>query len=141
MKFNSPEYFAALYSPKVQYGGAVLEPQFYRSSYSRQRGEGLGSIFGALARRLMPFVRNHILPAAQKYIIPAAKQGITNLVSDVIEGKNVKSSVVDRGRQVFNDIGKSITSQTGSGRKRKCCSSKKPVKRQANSFLSYSHNT
>ena len=117
---NQVEVFKKLYSPQRQQSGGSGEGlQYYRSTYRRQRGEGLGSIFGSLARRIIPFVKSHIVPLAKKYILPHAHKGVTDLVSDVFEGKNVKQSVKERGRQVFKDISSPGNHQSGGGRKRK----------------------
>lgn len=117
---HSPDINAMirLYTPQVG-SGHDDGLTFYRSNYRRQRGSGLGSIFGSIARRLIPFARNFLLPAAQKYVLPHAKQAVKNIADDILSGKNVKQSLKEHGKTAIKGIGDKILSQSGSGRKRK----------------------
>jgi hypothetical protein len=117
---NSPDVNAMirLYTPQVG-SGHDDGLTFYRSNYRRQRGAGLGSIFGSIARRLIPFARNFLLPAAEKYVLPHAKEAVKNIAGDILSGKNVKQSFKEHGKTAIKGIGNKILSQSGSGRKRK----------------------
>ncbi len=107
-----------LYNPQVG-SGHDDGLTFYRSNYRRQRGAGLGSIFGSIARRLIPFARNFLLPAAKKYVLPHATEAVKNIADDIFSGKNVKQSLKEHGKTAIKGIGSNILSQSGSGRKRK----------------------
>lgn len=107
-----------LYTPQVG-SGHDDGLTFYRSNYRRQRGAGLGSIFGSLARRLIPFAKNFLLPAAQKYILPHATEAAKSIADDIFSGKNVKQSLKEHGKTAIKGIGNQLLSQSGSGRKRK----------------------
>ncbi len=110
--------FIRLYSPQTGRGaddGLV----FYKSSYKRQRGSGLGGVLGAIARRLIPIAKNILWPAAKKYVLPHASAAAKQLAGDVLSGRNVKESIKHRGRDALKGIGDTIVTQSGSGRKRK----------------------
>lgn len=116
--------FMRLYNPQTGRGagdGLV----FYKSSYKRQRGAGLGAVFGAIARRLIPIAKNILWPAAKKYVLPHASLAAKQLASDVLSGRNVKESIKHRGQDALKEIGDSIVAQSGSGRKRKRKSKKR----------------
>jgi len=107
-----------LYNPQVGRGlddGLV----YYKSSYRRQRGAGLGSILGSIARRLIPIAQNILWPAAKKYVLPHAATAAKQVASDVLSGRNVKESIKDHGKQALKGIGEQIVNQSGSGRKRR----------------------
>lgn len=113
-----------LYSPQV---GRGLEDglAFYKSSYKRQRGAGLGGILGSIARKLIPIAKNILWPAAKKYVLPHAAEAARHLAGDVLTGKNVKESIKVRGGQALKGIGEEIFTQSGSGRKRRIKSRKR----------------
>lgn len=97
----------------VQLGGSVLRDNrvFFRG-VRRQRGSGLGGIFGTFARSFIPF--------ATKYIIPHAKTAIREIASDVLgNGRNFKDSVKQRGLAALKNLGRDIVNQKGSGRRKK----------------------
>ncbi|CAL8140266.1 unnamed protein product [Orchesella dallaii] len=108
---------ARLYSP--QSGRGLDDLQFYKSSYRRQRGNGLGGIFGSIAKRLIPFAKNILWPAAKKYVLPHAQEAVKNIAGDIISGRNVKESIKERGSSAIKGIGDQIMTQSGSGRSRK----------------------
>lgn len=113
-----------LYTPQVGRGldnGLV----FYKSSYKRQRGAGLGSILGSLARHLIPLAKNILWPATKKYVLPHAASAAKQVASDVLSGRNVKESIKDHGKQALKGIGEQIINQSGSGRKRRRIKSRK----------------
>jgi hypothetical protein len=75
-------------------------------------GYGLGGLFGAIARRLIPFAKEYILPHA----LTAAK----GIASDVLEDKSkFRESLKSRGIGALKSIGRHvITGQKGSGLRR-----------------------
>lgn len=118
--------FIRLYNPQTGRGGddGLV---FYKSSYKRQRGSGLGGVLGAIARRLIPIARNILWPAAKKYVLPHASLAAKQLAGDVLSGRNVKESIKHRGQDALKGIGDAITTQSGSGRKRKRKSKKRKI--------------
>jgi len=75
----------------------------------RQRGAGLGSIFGLIGR--------YILPIIQEHVFPHAKSALVNTVKDVIKGTPLKQAVLRQGGDMLQKIATSVDSkrQTGSG--------------------------
>lgn len=118
-----------LYNPQV---GRGLDDglTYYKSSYRRQRGAGLGGILGTIARRLIPIAKNILWPAAKKYVLPHATDAARQVAGDIISGRNVKESVKEHGIHALKGIGGRIISQSGSGRRRR---SIKPKKRKSTS--------
>jgi len=99
----------SLYDPRRQQSGGG---EFYRANLTRQRGAGIGSFFKSVGRFLLPLVRKHVLPHA----VSTAK----NVVSDVIEGRNVLQTLKQHGLEGIKDVGKSlIDDQSGSGIRQK----------------------
>jgi hypothetical protein len=96
----------------------------------RQRGGGLGSVLGGIAR--------YALPLLMKYVFPHARDAAIRTVSDVTtNGASLKSSLKKNGIGFIKNVGVSIlkntiASQSGQGIKRKIKGkkkSKKPTKR------------
>jgi len=129
--------FLRLYNPQIG-RGLDDELSFYKSSYKRQRGAGLGAIFGSIARTLLPFAKNYLLPAAKNYLLPAAKsyalshgqQAIKGIASDVLSGRNVRETIKEHGQSALKGlkeygqsalkgIGEQFRNQSGSGRRTK----------------------
>lgn len=139
--YPNPDAFIRLLSPQQGKGLDTDGLQFYKSSYRRQRGRGLGSFFGSLFRKLMPFAKNTVLPFVKTHVLPAAKKGASQLASDILSGRNVKESFKERGQETLKGIGDSLRDQSGSGlrrvrkRKRSCSKSKKSCKRQKGASL------
>lgn len=115
---------ARLYSPQTG-RGADSGLAFYKSSYKRQRGAGLGSVLGAIARTLIPIARNILWPAAKKYVLPHATEAARQVAGDVLSGRNVKESLKEHGKGALKGIGKQIISQSGKGRGRRSTKSRK----------------
>jgi hypothetical protein len=100
-----------------QFGGGLA---YYRPSTLRQRGSGLGAVFGSVLRSLIPFARNFILPAAKKYVLPHAEEAIGNIAGDLFNGRgDIRQSIKSNGMAALKKIGKSVLDQSGSGRPRK----------------------
>jgi len=90
--------------------------QFYRSHAYRQKGRGIGSFFGNLFSRLLPFARNTLLPAARKHVLPHAAQMAKNITADVLmKRRPIRHALKDRGLEALKGVGESLTSQSGSG--------------------------
>ena len=79
------------------------------------RGHGLLSILSQIGKRALPFLKEWVLPSAKEYG--------KNVLTDVISGKTLKSSLKSRGKESLQNIGKKIM---GSGsRKRKASALKR----------------
>lgn len=122
-----------LYSPQ-RGGGANDGLLYYKSNYRRQRGAGLGSIFGAIAKRLIPFAKNILWPATQKYVLPRAQEAIKGVTEDIFAGKNVAQSLKEHGKEAIKGIGSDVLTQSGSGRRRKRTRSRAAIKRKRQSI-------
>ena len=120
------EDFFKLYHPQQRGGAVALDGSsfFKASTYSRQRGHGIGGIFGAIGRRLLPFIK--------QYVLPHAATAVKNVVSDVYTGKkNWKDSLKHEGINALKGIGASYLTQSGSGvRRRRKSEKRKPKKRK-----------
>jgi hypothetical protein len=119
--------FFKLYHPQL--GGAIGADGsvFFKAFPGRQRGHGIGGIFGAIGRRLLPFLG--------KYVLPHAKEAIKNVALDVLNsGRPIKESIKERGINALKGIGNDIFAQSGSGisrkRKHKLSLKAKPKKRK-----------
>src|SRR5690349_16625680 len=96
---NKDQDFFRLYNP--QFGRGI---PFYASTIRRQRGSGIGGIFGAIGRKLLPLFKNYILPS----VLPAAKSALKNISTDIIENKrNFKESLKEHGIGALKEAGKS----------------------------------
>jgi hypothetical protein len=103
------EDFFKLYHP--QRGGAYGTP-FFKSNIGRQRGSGIGGIFGAIRRTLLPLF--------SKYVLPHARTALRNVAIDLLDSKRpVKETLKDHGVKALKGIGQDIINQSGSGRGRK----------------------
>lgn len=115
------EDFYRLYHP--QHGGALFYKStfdrqyghgnlFYKSGFSRQHGHGIGGIFGAIGRRLLPFLKN--------IVWPSAKKAISRVAVDVLENnRDWKESVKEQGLEALKGIGANIMNQSGTGIRRR----------------------
>lgn len=74
----------------------------------RQRGGGLGSIFG--------FIKKYAIPVISKYILPHAKSALINTVSDVSQGQSIKSALKNNAMSLVKNVSKGIVQpQSGAG--------------------------
>lgn len=125
-----------LYNP--QYGNGNGDGLvYYKHNLRRQKGAGLGAIFGAIGRKLLPFIKNIIIPQAKKYALPHATAALKNVARDVIQGENVMHSLKEHSTSAIKKIGDDIINQSGSGirrvrtsRKRKRSSVKRKTKKR-----------
>lgn len=99
-QFDHQLYHKAL---ERQIGGSL--PVF--TGY-RQRGAGLGSIFGLIGR--------YILPIIQEHVFPHAKTALMNTVKDVVQGVPVKQAILKQGGDMIQKVATSLNKrQAGSG--------------------------
>lgn len=96
-------------------GGSLSDIQTFKSPIYYQRGSGIFSVLGSIARRSLPFLR--------KYILPAAGELIYGLSNDVSERKNIKDSIKRRSMEAIKKIGTRVYK---GGRARR---NRKPVKK------------
>ena len=74
------------------------------------RGQGLLSILSQVGKRALPFIKDWILPSAREYG--------RNVLSDVIGGKTLKSSLKSRGKESLQNLGQRIVRGQGSKKKK-----------------------
>lgn len=107
----------AFYSrPSHQFGGGAF-PVFTGSR--RQRG---GSIFGSLKRFFVPIAKS-----VGRNLLNKGLGLARDVAEDALAGKNIKSSIVNRGKAAAIDVGKSTAKQglnaisklIGSGKRRR----------------------
>ena len=125
----------AMHSPQYGRGDNLL---YYKSNYRRQRGGGLGSILGAIARKLIPFSKQVLWPAAKKYILPHAQTAAIDFAGDVMEGRNIRESFKEHGKKAIKASVEQFKDQSGSGsqRKRKRSQTLKKKKKRQCTLLS-----
>jgi hypothetical protein len=91
--FHHDHYYHTL---KNQIGHGI--PVFHGS---RQRGAGIGSIFGGIAK--------YALPLLMKYIVPHAKTAATSVISDLVNKRApLKESLRTSGTTFLKNVGKSV---------------------------------
>ena len=91
---------------------------YFKANQIRQRGHGIGGIFGSIIRRILPFLSKHV--------VPFAKTALKNVAVDVLDGnRNLTDSLSEHGVSALKGVGQSILSQSGSGIRRKRKQSKK----------------
>ena len=89
-------------------GGSLKDINIFRSRKKVQRGNGIFSIISNLGRRALPYV--------SKYLLPVAKDFGKAVITDVLGGQTLKSSLKKRGKEGIKSIGKQIIG--GKGKKR-----------------------
>jgi len=106
----------------LQYGHGIPSQDgllFYRGGPYRQKGYGLGSFFGRLFSKVVPFARDVLFPAAKKYVLPQAMEMAKNVAKDVLTQKqSFRQSLRDHGAAALKSVGEKIGDQSGSGRRR-----------------------
>lgn len=107
--FHHDHYYHTL---KSQIGSGI--PVFHGA---RQRGGGIGSVLGGIAK--------YALPLLAKFVFPHAKNAVTNTVSDIAQnGTTVKQALKTNSAKFLKDVGSGVVNhflhnQTGSGLTRK----------------------
>jgi hypothetical protein len=95
------------YYSRQQRGGG--EFPVYVGRY-KQRGHGLGDIFGNLFRRILPYL---------KRFAPIALRTGANIVEDVSRGKTWKDATMDRVPETISRVAFGNANQSGSGARRR----------------------
>ena len=90
----------------------------YKPKFSRD--QGLLSILSQIGKRALPFLKEWVLPSAKEYG--------KNVLTDVISGKTLKSSLKSRGKESLQNIGKKIMG-SGSRKRRASALKRKKLKR------------
>ena len=107
--FHHDHYYHTL---KSQIGNGI--PVFHGV---RQRGGGIGSVLGGIAK--------YALPLIAKYILPHAKSAVASTVSDIAQnGLTVKQALKSNGLKFLKKVGSGVVNsvlnnQSGSGIVRK----------------------
>jgi hypothetical protein len=75
--------------------------------FHNKKGSGIGSVLSSLFTRALPFIKK-----GAKALGSAAADVASNVVSDVIQGKNVKESAIEqlknKGQEILQDIPSNI---------------------------------
>ena len=107
--FHHDHYYHTL---KSQIGSGI--PVFHGV---RQRGGGIGSVLGGIAK--------YALPLIAKFVLPHAKSAVANTVSDIAQnGLSLKQALKTNGVKFLKDVGSGVANsvlnnQSGSGITRK----------------------
>jgi hypothetical protein len=120
---SSPELYKHYYLNQAYQkgGGSYFAGRLFQKGHG-QRGGGIGNFFGSLFKKALPFLTN-----ASKQIGRAALQTGANVLADTASGQRFQDSLQNRVREtgvqlkrdMSNRLRNAISSQTGSGRKRK----------------------
>ena len=108
--FHHDHYYHTL---KGQIGEGV--PVFHGV---RQRGGGLGSVLGGIAKYAIPLI--------QRYIMPHAKSATLSTFADIASGGEIKQALKRNGLKFLNDVGNKFIErgQIGKGNYRRVKPSK-----------------
>ena len=96
-----------------QYGSGFNDYPVYRS-VSRQYGNGLGSIFKAALRTVVPILKPLAKVGIQSAKKVAKDQGVKAL-KDIVAGRNVKQVLKQRGKSALKSFGQSSIDQFAPG--------------------------
>jgi hypothetical protein len=95
----------------IQRGGSFSpEGRLYFAGVRRQRGAGLGGLFGTIARRFLPF--------ATKYLLPRASEILSKVSDDMANGKKFTNSLKGHSLDALKGLGAELLNQSGKGRRR-----------------------
>ena len=119
---NDVNQFIKFLTRQQRGGGLDNDLLYYKSNYNRQRGAGLGSILGSIAKHLIPFAKNILWPTAKKYVLPHAKTAALGFTDDLLEGRNFGQSLKERGTEVIKGATQQLRDQSGSGRRKRSIS-------------------
>ena len=89
-------------------GGSIRDIGIFKTN-ARLRGGSIFSILASVGRRVLPFL--------SRYVAPVAKSVGKNIVNDVIQGENIKTSLKRHGIDGVKQIGSRIL--RGGNKKRK----------------------
>ena len=96
-----------------QYGSGFNDYPVYRG-VSRQYGNGLGSIFKAALRTVVPILKPLAKVGFQSAKKVAKDQGVKAL-KDIVAGRNVKQVLKQRGKSALKSFGQSSIDQFAPG--------------------------
>ena len=96
-----------------QYGSGFNDHPVYRG-VSRQYGNGLGSIFKAALRTVVPILKPLAKVGIQSAKKVAKDQGVKAL-KDIVAGRNVKQVLKQRGKSALKSFGQSSIDQFAPG--------------------------
>ena len=96
-----------------QYGSGFNDYPVYRG-VSRQYGNGLGSIFKAALRTVVPILKPLAKVGIQSAKKVAKYQGVKAL-KDIVAGRNVKQVLKQRGKSALKSFGQSSIDQFAPG--------------------------
>ena len=96
-----------------QYGSGFNDYPVYRG-VSRQYGNGLGSIFKAALRTVVPILKPLAKVGIQSAKKVAKDQGVKAL-KDIVAGRNVKHVLKQRGKSALKSFGQSSIDQFAPG--------------------------
>ena len=96
-----------------QYGSGFNDYPVYRG-VSRQYGNGLGSIFKAALRTVVPILKPLAKVGIQSSKKVAKDQGVKAL-KDIVAGRNVKQVLKQRGKSALKSFGQSSINQFAPG--------------------------
>ena len=85
---------------------------------SRQYGNGLGSIFKAALRTVIPILKP-VAKASLKRVKKVAKDQGVQALKDIVGGENVKKVLKQRGKTALKSFGQSTINQLAITQKRK----------------------
>ena len=86
--------------------------RIYFGGIRRQRGSGLGGLFGTMGR--------YLLRRAAPVVLPHAASAATSIVLDkILQTQSLGDSVKQHGKEALSKIGKTFMGQKGSGRRRR----------------------
>ena len=77
---------------------------------SRQYGNGLGSIFKAALRTVIPILKP-VAKASLKSVKKVAKDQVVQALKDIVGGENVKKVLKQRGKTALKSFGQSTINQ------------------------------
>ena len=92
--------FEIIFSDGLIRGGKLSDIRYLRNPRVYQRGSGILSFLGGLARKTIPFLIQHILPEAGNLY--------RNVGRDLNEGKSVRIAMKKHGINALKNVGKRL---------------------------------
>ena len=91
-------------------GAGLSDINIYKPPTSIQRGGSLIGFLGRIIKSSMPFIRSIIMPEIPNFV--------SNIISDVNSGENIKSSLKKQSIRSAKNIGSRIINRGGGGKRR-----------------------
>ena len=104
----------------VLYGASLDDIDIFRVYRPQLQGSGFLDIISSLGK--------FVLPAVRKFLAPAASEFAHGVIDDMIDGKSIKKTFKERGKQGLKKIGSKILHGRGVKSKKR----KKKIKRLNN---------